>query len=162
MSYQYHLIKLNGTYLTSNGLVGGDRYISEITGLGALLRPRQSITILPLEGAPIRQFGSNLGLPISIFFPLQDSSAFSSFITACNNSDNAGTNIALYISGPTGTYDLDVVVTDTDINPDADLLAGIKGVRFSFVIAQYHNTLSANLGTYQQSGNSVTLTYSGA
>lgn len=158
--YQYHLIQLNGTYITSNGLVGGDRYISEITGLGPLQRPRQSITILPLEGAPIRQFGRNEGLPISIFFPLEDVTTFGSFITACNNSDNAGTNISLYISGPTGTYNLDVVCTDIEINPNADLQAGITGVKFSFAIADFRNILTAVPGSITLTGSAASLNYS--
>lgn len=158
MGFQYHLIRIAGTYLTDDASQSGNRLISQISGLDKLRLARQVNVVQAIDGTPYRQFSSNKGLPISITFPLIPKATVTTIIDAMNNADNAGTNVSLYISGETGTFDLSVVPNGVSF-PGTALQAGMQSVKFDFVVAQ-QNAIAAFYGTLTLTGQSATLTHS--
>ena len=157
--FLYHKIRIGSTWLTSTALSSGVAYISEITGLDKLALNRQSSVFTAIDGTVYKQYQSNKGLPISIKFPLIDSTTFSTIVAAINNSDNSGVSIPLYITGPLGTYALNVISSGID-TPGNAIAAGIQNVTFSFVIAATDFALTANSKALTLTSQAVTLTYS--
>jgi hypothetical protein len=155
---QFHTIRIAGNWLTSNSLSSGTPYISEITGLDKLKLARQSSVTLAIDGTPYKQFSSNKGLPVSIKFPLIDSTNYNVIVDAINHADNAGTAISLYITGPMGTFALNVVSSGLE-TPGNAIVAGLYNATFNFVVTSTTLALSPAKGTYSQTGNAVTLTH---
>lgn len=131
--------------------------ISEITGLDKLRINRQSSVFIAIDGTPYKQFHDNKGLPVSIRFPLIPSASFETVINDINTHDNGGTSIPLYITGPMGTFALNVVSSGIETKGNS-LEAGIQDVTFNFVVNSSDYALTATAGTITLTGAAATLT----
>ena len=155
--FQYSKIRIAGTWLTDTGLSSGTELISEITGLDKLKLNRQSAVFIAIDGTPYKQFHDNKGLPLSIRVPLLPTANLDTVVNAINTHDNGGTAIPLYITGPMGTFALNVVSSGIDTKGNA-LEAGIQDVTFGFVIASSDYVLTATYKGLTLTPQAVTLT----
>jgi hypothetical protein len=114
---------------------------------------------LAIDGTPYKQFSSNKGLPVSIKFPLIDSTNYNVIVDAINTHDNAGTAVSLYITGPMGTFALNVVSSGLE-TPGNAIVAGLYNATFNFVVTSSDHVLSAAKGSLTLTGAAVTLTKS--
>jgi hypothetical protein len=152
---QYSTIRIAGQWLTSGGTSSGTPYITEITGLDKLRLNRQSNAFQAIDGTTYKQFHSDIGLPVSIRFPLIDTTTFNSIIQIINGADNSGTKIPLYISGPMGTFSMNVIPNGFETQGNA-IAAGIQNVTFHFIYAEGQNILVASAGSLILTGASIT------
>lgn len=156
--FQYNTIRLGGVWLTDSAGNGGNPYITEVTGLDKLSLTRQSVVVLAIDGTPRKQFQSNKGLPVAVKFDLIDTAQFNAIVLKYNQADDANTSISLYITGPMGVFDLNVLPVSIEGGSSA-IQAGLKTLTLNFVVSAHNKNLVTALGTYAQTGNAVTLTY---
>jgi len=154
---RFNTIRIAGNWLTEDASSTGVPMISTVSGLGRLVRSRQSSNNFAIDGTNYKQFSSNKGLPIPVTFPLIPAATFQTIVSAINAAEEAGTSISLYITGDTGTFDLSVDAGDIDL-PATGIQAGLNTVTFNFVVAEQRRVITAK-GTYTMTGNSVTFVY---
>ena len=133
--YAYNLIKFDTYYLTHNAAEGGNRYITEITGLEKFILLEQATTFVALDGTVHQQFLGLTGIPISISFETIDTTTFAAMIVSIKDSRLNDTDIELIITGNISTGTLAVRCTDIEYPTGAAISAGLKNVKFNFITA---------------------------
>jgi len=112
-------IRLNSVYLTEDGLVGGRRCKTVVTGLDKAIILRKRNSIQASDGEVYAQISpaQNKGIDITIKMEFVESARYEEINSILDSVSNGG-NMSLYIDGLPGTFDLTVWQGDNPIQSD--------------------------------------------
>ena len=102
MAITYPLIQIGSVYATIDNLSSGTRYISQVEGLYALIDNVQSSRAL--DGTVYNQYQTVKDVPVTITFPLIDSTKGDAIRDVVQAAITGDTTYALNITADLGTF----------------------------------------------------------
>ena len=135
MALAYHLIKFGTVYATDNNLVGGTRYISSIEGLDDYQLTDTVQNTRALDLTVYNQYQAVKDMPISVVFPLIDTTKYDAIRDVIQAAITGLTTFALEITGDAGTFTFTAKIAQNPIEFDVSNLPGkLANVRFNLLV----------------------------
>jgi hypothetical protein len=126
MAITYPLTKFGASlYATSTGLIGGDRYICTIEGLDAFKVTDQVNVVRALSNKAYIQYQAILDMPVSITYPLMDTTTGASIIAVVQAAITGLTTFALDITGDAGTFTFTAKPAENPISFEQSIISGM-------------------------------------
>ena len=132
MSVLYPLIEYgSGVYATSDGLIGGDRCISEITGLEVYQLAETVGTQRALDGTIYSQYQTVKDTLITIRFPLMTTARYDALRDVVQAAITGNTTYALNITSDMGNFTFTAKPAENPISISQSILSGyVANVEF--------------------------------